>query len=377
MYESFYGLKEKPFNLTPDPAYLYMSRVHENAHTHLEYALAENKGFVVVTGEIGSGKTTLINYLLKNLGQDMEVGIVNQTNVNPAQFLRMVCTEFGMDVDGMDKAEMIDAFHGFLIEEFSGRKRVVLIIDEAQNLPFETLEEIRMLSNLEAEKHHLIQIVLSGQPDLKPRLLSKKTEQFAQRVTVYCHMGGLKAEEIEAYIHHRLRVAGASDPAALFDKTAISALYEHSRGIPRMINVICDTALVCGFADEIRVIDAKVIEEAAGTGRMEPSNDDTWALLDAAEEQCRERLYQERLEEQLHSVEKRIQRIEKTLSELSPALKASTLEIGKREGAIHKMLQDIRQDMETWMKRASDRNLQEKKTEKRAARFSILRRKKD
>ena len=266
MYEDFYSLKEKPFNLTPDPAYLYMSSVHENAHIHLEYALAENKGFVVVTGEIGSGKTTLINYLLQNLGQDMEVGIVNQTNVNPTQFLRMACMEFGLDVDGMDKVEITGALHGFLINAFSGHKRVVLIIDEAQNLPFETLEELRMLSNLEAEKHHLIQIVLSGQPDLKPRLLSKKTEQFAQRVTVYCHMGGLQKEEVEAYIHHRLRVAGADNPAALFDKKAISAVYKHSRGIPRMINVICDTALVCGFADEIRVIDAKVIEEADDPG---------------------------------------------------------------------------------------------------------------
>ncbi len=376
MYESFYGLKEKPFNLTPDPAYLYMSRVHENAHTHLEYALAENKGFVVVTGEIGSGKTTLINYLLQNLGQDMEVGIVNQTNVNPTQFLRMVCTEFGMDVDGMDKAAMIDAFHSFLIQEFSGRKRVVLIIDEAQNLPLETIEEIRMLSNLEAEKHHLIQIVLSGQPDLKPRLLSSKTEQFAQRVTVYCHMGGLKKEEVKAYIHHRLRVAGSDNPGSLFDSTAINAIYENSHGIPRLINVLCDTALVCGFAEEIRVIDAKVIKEAAVTGRLEPSNEDAGAQLDPAEEPHRDTLNQERLVERLHSMEKRIQKMEKAVTDLAPALKAWTMEIGKREGAIHKLLHDIRQDMETWVKRAADRDLQEKKTEKRPARFSILRRKK-
>ncbi len=178
MYESFYGLKEKPFNLLPDPDYLYMSQGHENAYTHLEYAVAENKGFAVITGEIGSGKTTLINFLLGKIQQDIRVGLINTTHVSPTHFIKMICQEYELKVDGRDKAEVLDLFHGFLLSQFSERKRVILIIDEAQNLTPKTMEEIRMLSNLEAEKHHLIQIVLAGQPDLRNRLQRKALEQF-------------------------------------------------------------------------------------------------------------------------------------------------------------------------------------------------------
>ena len=184
MYEQFYGLKEKPFQLTPDPDYLFMSQVHENIYAHLEYAIAENKGFVVITGEIGSGKTTLINHLLRNIQQDIQVGLLNQTNVTPVQFIKRICHEFELPVEGMDKAEMLDSFHEFMLTRFAAGKRVVLIIDEAQNLPVQTLEELRMLSNLEDEKQHLIQIILSGQPELRQKLRRKDLEQFTQRVTV-------------------------------------------------------------------------------------------------------------------------------------------------------------------------------------------------
>ena len=183
MYESFYGLKEKPFNLLPDPEYVFMSRGHENVYTHLEYAITENKGFVVVTGEIGSGKTTLINYLLGKIPQTVHAGIVNNPDVAPSQFIKMICREFEVDVTGMDKAGMLESFSRFLLEAFAGRRRVVLIVDEAQNLPTKTLEEIRLLSNLESEKHHLIQIILVGQPELKAKLQQRGVEQFAQRVS--------------------------------------------------------------------------------------------------------------------------------------------------------------------------------------------------
>ncbi|MBW1798141.1 MAG: AAA family ATPase [Deltaproteobacteria bacterium] len=261
MYESFYGLKEKPFNLLPDPEYLFMSQGHENTYTHLEYAIAENKGFVVITGEIGSGKTTLINFLLERIGEDIDIGLINNTYVRPTQLIKMICKEYELEVEGMDKTEMIELFHGFLLRQFAERKRVVLIIDEAQNLSAETMEEIRMLSNLEAEKHHLLQMILVGQPELKHKLQRKELCQFAQRVTVSCHLNGLNKEEVDKYIRHRLKVAvfGAKNPD-IFNPGAIAVIASYSRGIPRVINILCDTALVYGYADELKVIDEKAIE---------------------------------------------------------------------------------------------------------------------
>jgi len=259
MYESFYGMKEKTFNLNPDPDYLYMSHGHENAYTHLEYAIAENKGFVVITGEIGSGKTTLINYLLYNLQLDIQIGLINNTNIAPSQFLRMICREFEIEVNGKDKVEAMDAFQDFLLRKYSEKNRVLLIVDEAQNLSPKTMEEIRMLSNLEAEKHHLIQMILVGQPELKYKLQRKDMQQFAQRVTVHCHLDGLSQDEVGEYIRHRLKI-GEAENLDLFDNEAIDAIYENSGGIPRLINILCDTALVYGFADGLKVIDKSVLE---------------------------------------------------------------------------------------------------------------------
>ncbi|MDY6953086.1 MAG: ATPase, T2SS/T4P/T4SS family, partial [Thermodesulfobacteriota bacterium] len=182
MYESFYGLKEKPFNITPDPDYFYMSQVHENAYTHLQYAIKENKGFVVITGEIGSGKTTLINLLLKNIEEDVLVGVISSATLLPEEFIKMACQELELGTEGMDKVEMVDALHQFLLKQFAEKKRVVLIIDEAQNLPLETIEEIRVLSNLDTEKDHLIQMILVGQPELKSKLQQRQLKQFVQRV---------------------------------------------------------------------------------------------------------------------------------------------------------------------------------------------------
>jgi general secretion pathway protein A len=262
MYESFYGLKEKPFNLTPDPDYLYMSPGHENAYTHLEYAIQESKGFVVVTGEVGSGKTTLINYLLRKIPQAIHVGIINNTFVQPQELLKMICHEFEIQFEDSDKTVLLTRLYGYLLEQFSKRERVVLIIDEAQNLSEKTLEEIRMLSNLESEKHHLIQMILVGQPQLKEKLQRKSLEQFVQRVTVNCHLDALDKVEVENYIHHRLTVAGAQN-LDLFDPEAIKAIYKHSLGIPRLINTLCDAAFVYGYADDIKVIGRDLIEAVA------------------------------------------------------------------------------------------------------------------
>lgn len=260
MYESFYGFKEKPFNLTPDPDYLFMSRGHEETYTHLEYAISENKGFVVITGEIGSGKTTLINYMLRKLTPNIDVAVISHTLIHPKQFIKLICQEFELPVMGMDKAEMIDLFYDYLLKQFAKKRRVALIIDESQNLPDKTLEEIRMLSNLESEKNHLLQILLVGQPELKNKLQEKNLEQFIQRVTVYWHLKALDEGEVYQYIRHRLWVAG-SDNLELFTQKAIEAVHHHSKGIPRMINIICDAALVHGFADELTTITEDVITD--------------------------------------------------------------------------------------------------------------------
>jgi general secretion pathway protein A len=214
---------------------------------------------VVVTGEIGSGKTTLTNYLLNKIGEEIQVGLVNNTNILPAEFLKMVCKEFELDPQTNDKAELIDIFSGYLIDQFAAGERVVLIIDEAQNLTNDTMEEIRMLSNIETEKHHLIQIILVGQPELKFKLQQSNLKQFAQRVTVHCHLKGLEKDEVSEYIGHRLEVGG-SKRLDIFKKETIERIAEYSRGIPRLINVLCDSALVYGFADELETIDTDILE---------------------------------------------------------------------------------------------------------------------
>jgi len=259
MYEKFYGLAEKPFNILPDPDYLFMSKGHENAFTHLEYAIMENKGFVVVTGEVGSGKTTLINYLISKIQQEVQIGLINQTYVTPTQFIKMVCQDFELSIVGMDKAEMVDQLHDFLLKQFENRERVILIIDEAQNLTPKTMEELRMLSNLEAEKHHLIQMILVGQPELKLKFQRKDLVQFSQRVTVNCHLNGLSQKEVHQYIRYRLKVGGGNN-MELFKKDAVESIYKYSSGIPRLINVLCDSALVYGYADEMKYIGKEVIE---------------------------------------------------------------------------------------------------------------------
>jgi general secretion pathway protein A len=260
MYESFFGLKENPFNLNPDPDYLFMSDGHENAHTHLEYSVMESKGFVVLTGEIGSGKTTLLNLFLNEIPDEYQVGLINQTFVTPIQFLRKMCREFELDIDDKEKEGLTEKIHDFLLDQYSGGKRVILIVDEAQNLPIKTLEEVRMLSNLESQKNHLIQIILVGQPELKQKLKKKELEQFAQRVTVHCHIDALSNAEVKGYIQYRLRVAGAKR-ANIFTDDAITSIANISKGIPRMINILSDAALVYAFADNKDFINKSIVDD--------------------------------------------------------------------------------------------------------------------
>ncbi len=278
MYTSFYGLKEKPFDLHPDPDCLFMSSVHDNAYSHLEYAMAENKGFVVITGEIGSGKTTLLNYFLNKFEQDSVAALVNNTSASNHDFTRMICQEFEIDVHGFDKLDLLFHLHDFLIQQFEKKVRVLLVIDEAQNLTPEAIEEIRLISNLETEKHYLIQIILVGQPELKRNLQSERLRQFTQRVTVHYHLEGLGEDETDQYIRYRLKTAGAEDDG-IFNKDAVRAIHEYTKGIPRLINIICDSALVYGYAGNRKKIDGAsitaVIKERKASGIFQTDAQDS------------------------------------------------------------------------------------------------------
>ena len=259
MYEQFYWFKTKPFHTVPNPEFFYMSPKHQNALTYLEYGLMERTGFILLTGEIGTGKTTLIRYITEKTESEIEIAIIFNTNVTSEQLLNLILNEFEIGPCDGGKAQALDRLYRFLIEKFSRNKRVLLIIDEAQNLSREALEEVRMLSNLQSDEQMLLQIMLVGQPELKSRLSSPDLAQFSQRITVAYHLSALNREETGAYIAFRLEKAGGAPN--LFTDESIDLIYEASHGIPRIINIICDTALVYGFADELAIIDAPVIEQ--------------------------------------------------------------------------------------------------------------------
>lgn len=259
MYKAFYGLREKPFSILPDPDYLFFSKDHRDAFSMLEYAVTENTGFVVLTGEIGSGKTTLLNHLLRQVDPECKVGLINNTHVNFNQLMKMICLEFELEVSGLDVVEMVDAFVQFLLRQYAARRKVILIVDEAQNLSVKVLDQIRMLSNYDAEKECLIQIILLGQPELRRKLNQKQLEQFMQRVTMSSHLNRLETADVKEYIQHRLKVAGAPR-LDIFNDDAIAAIARYSRGIPRLINTLCEIGMVYGFAEEMPVVGADLIE---------------------------------------------------------------------------------------------------------------------
>ncbi len=259
MYEKFYGLTEKPFHIVPNPNFLYLSSKHQHALTYLEYGIREGMGFILLTGEIGTGKTTLIRHILNEIESEMEVAVVFNTNVNANQLLGLVLHEFELEADDHDKAKNLDKIHHFLIEKYGKRQRVLLIIDEAQNLAEEVLEEVRMLSNLQSDETFLLQIMLVGQPELKLKLNRPSLAQLTQRIAVNYHLMPLSREETGIYIKSRLeKVGGAAD---LFAEQAIDLIYQVSGGTPRSINLLCDSALVYGFADEVKLISKKVLDQ--------------------------------------------------------------------------------------------------------------------
>lgn len=262
MYESFYGFREKPFSILPDADFLYLSPRHDMALALLQYGLMNQAGLSVITGEIGAGKTTLIRYLLGRLPGHVTAGLVSNTHRSFAELLEWLLIAFSLEGRGRSYVEKIHAIEAFLARQHREGQRTVVIIDEAQNMARDTLEGLRMLLNVNADKRQILQVILVGQPGLRAMLRRPDMEQFAQRVAVDYHLLPLTGEETGRYVRHRLAVAGGADPN-LFDDGACAELHRHSRGVPRLINLLCDTALVYAFADQLRHIDAKLVRDVA------------------------------------------------------------------------------------------------------------------
>jgi general secretion pathway protein A len=260
MYERFYDLRERPFALSPDPDYLYPSRVHREALDYLRYGLETHAGFVAITGEIGSGKTTLLQTLLRGLDTQTTVARIVNTMLEPRELLETIMIDFGLDPGGHSKPLLLRDLAQYLVDQRLAGRLVLLVIDEAQNLSLAALEELRMLSNLETEKSKLLQILLVGQPNLREKLASPELEQLRQRITVSYHLAPLDAGETANYINHRLGRAAIGAPLE-FPRDVTDLIHARSRGVPRIINVICDAALVFGYAEERRQIDLPLLRE--------------------------------------------------------------------------------------------------------------------
>ena len=275
MYERFYRLRERPFALTPDPDYLYPSRVHQEALNYLRYGIESHAGFIVITGAIGSGKTTLLQTLLRGLDNGTTVARLMNTLLDPRELLESAMIDFGLDPAGLSKPAMLKKLGEFLVAERSAGRLVLLVIDEAQNLSLAALEEIRMLSNLETEKSKLLQIVLIGQPDLRDKLGRPELEQLRQRITVSYHLEPLDADETARYVNHRLARAAIGSPME-FGRGVTDRIHARSGGVPRLINVIADAALVFGYGEERPMIDEpltdEVIADLDATGVLGPQS---------------------------------------------------------------------------------------------------------
>lgn len=262
MYTAFYGLSEKPFSLTPDPRYLFLANSHREALAHLLYGIEQGEGFIAVTGEVGTGKTTLCRTLLERLGSETDVAFIFNPTLTGDELLRAIAVELGMLTTGLTRAQLSDQLNEYLLEQRRRNRRVLLIVDEAQNLAAQTLEEIRLLSNLETSTSKLIQILLFGQPELDEKLESHELRQLRQRISVRWSLDSLSASETAEYVRHRLRVA-AEGECDLFSDAALREVHRRSRGVPRLVNLLCDRALLAGYADQHREIGVEQVNDAA------------------------------------------------------------------------------------------------------------------
>jgi len=269
MYNQFYGFKESPFNLTPNSRFFFASHKHTEALDSLVYAINQRKGFVVITGEIGSGKTTVCRTLLSRLDRHTQIALITNSHLSRKDLLLTVLEDLEIEYsDNGTKARLLSSLNTYLIDQIKQDNNVVLIIDEAQNLKPAVLEEIRMLSNLETETEKLIQIILLGQPELKQILALDSLEQLRQRIAVYFHLTPLSETETKDYVLHRLKIASGTDQQYITPE-ALQWVYNFSKGIPRLINQICDNAFLTGYISEIRMIDENIMKEVIGEAPLE------------------------------------------------------------------------------------------------------------
>lgn len=262
MYLDFFQLAEFPFNVTPDPRFLFFSGRHREAFESLLYGVEHRKGFIVLTGEVGCGKTTVCRSVLNNLPGTTHSAFILNPSLTAAQLIRSVLTDLGMEVKGQDKLVHIAQLNRFLLRCLEKGENVAVVIDESQNLDPLLMEQVRMLSNLETDQHKLIQIILAGQPELKERLQRAELRQLRQRVTVHCDLEPLSLDETGLYIRHRLKVAGATDPDNLFQSSAVREIHERAAGIPRQINTVCDRALLAAYVRRDRQVDLYSVTDA-------------------------------------------------------------------------------------------------------------------
>jgi general secretion pathway protein A len=259
MYEAFYGLKEKPFSIQPDPEFLFMSKRHRLAYTMLEYAIRNHVGFSVICGEIGSGKTTLVRKLLAAFDKTVTIGLVYNTHAEMTDLLEWIMLAFDQPYQAASQVERFARFQQFLLAEYAARRRVVLVVDEAQNLSPAALESLRMLSNINADKDQLLQVILVGQPQLQAMLNRPELHQFAQRVGVDFFIPPLQPAEVAMYVRHRLKVGGREQE--LFTEGALEMIAKESKGVPRSINTLCDMVLVYGYSAEAGIIGTDLVDE--------------------------------------------------------------------------------------------------------------------
>lgn len=261
MYNEFYGFREAPFNITPDPRFLFFSDKHREAFNHVLFGIRERKGFIQITGEVGAGKTTVCRAILAELGPTYRTALVLNPMVTATQLMRTILVELGLEARRVDRTAYIEVLNRYLLEQAAAGHDVVLLIDEAQDLEPELLEQVRLLSNLETDQRKLLQIVLIGQPELREKLNQKSLRQLRQRITVRYHLSPLDRFETERYITHRLRVAGA-DGRPYFSSWAIRRVHRYAGGVPRLINAVCDKALLYGYVNGTYALDGRAVGQA-------------------------------------------------------------------------------------------------------------------